>query len=137
MCADIIAVLAIIFLAGISMEHNAVTGLTAQDSVKEASIARILRIIAPYAVTRGGKEGRDMASYMKTTSTYSGQGEKLTSSGISGIPSQPQPQLLLTPIQKYNQPVAGNDGVSAGFSMVSEMVRSDNVKDITTSKIRK
>ena len=32
------------------MEHNAVTGLTAQDVVKEASVPRILRIIAPYAI---------------------------------------------------------------------------------------
>ena len=40
--ADIVAVFAMLFLAGISMEHNAVTGLTAQDMTQEAGIARIL-----------------------------------------------------------------------------------------------
>ena len=32
------------------MKHNAVTGLTAQDVIKEACIMRILGIIALYAI---------------------------------------------------------------------------------------
>ena len=40
--ADIVAIFAMLLLAGVSMEHNAVTGLTAQDMAEEAGIARIL-----------------------------------------------------------------------------------------------
>lgn len=41
------------------------------------------------------------------------------------------------PIQRYNHPATGNDGVSAGFSMVSEMVGPDNLKGIAAPKARK
>ena len=37
------------FLA-VDVVHNAITGLTAQDTAEEASIMRILGMIAPYAI---------------------------------------------------------------------------------------
>ena len=49
--ADIVAVFAMLLLAGVSMEHNAITGLTAQDMAKDAGIMRIRGIIVPYAIT--------------------------------------------------------------------------------------
>ena len=48
--ADIVSIFTLSFFTAVGVEHSAVTGLTAQDVVEDASTARILGIIAPYAI---------------------------------------------------------------------------------------